>query len=45
MLVEFSQNFQIYGVHILRKFTDSKHFHSCPPSLLKTLPQALINTP
>ena len=40
MLVEFSlkllystmcgKNFQIYGVHIPRKFIDSRHLYSCP---------------
>ena len=55
MLVEFSLNFvypitceknvQVYGVHSPRKHIESRHFHSCPPSPLKTLPQVLTITP
>ena len=54
MLVEFSlkllysticgQNFQIYGVHIPRKWIDSRHFYSCP-SPVKTCPQILVIAP
>ena len=53
MLVEFSlkrlystkdgTNFQIYGIHIPRKCTDSRHFYSCP-SPLKTCPKLLVMT-
>ena len=49
MLLEFSlkvlystmcgKNFQIYGVHIPRKYIDSRLFYSCP-SPLKTRPSS-----
>ena len=54
MLVEFSLNFvypitcgknvQVYGVHSPRKHIESRHFYSCPPFPLKTLPQVLTIT-
>ena len=49
MLVEFylklvyppmcGKNVQIYGVHVPRKRFESRHFYSCTPSQLKTLPE------
>ena len=38
------ENFQIYGVHILRKCIDSRHFYSCP-SPLKTRPKFMSSHP